>query len=165
MARVGTFSASSIVAAVWRASCSPAARTLASVSRPRHSSYRPPPALAAGAWLPNRLICAAADRVQRGSVWRGTDHRATLLAAGRVRTESGGRFGSPSAAAKDATDANAGAWNFWKVDETNARLDAVRAQYPRIHGGAGRPTAGWRRQRAAGRRGGEGGRCRSGGCR
>ncbi|MCK9904305.1 DUF262 domain-containing protein [Frankia sp. Cpl3] len=115
------------------ASAADAGRTGGARPRRRNHGVRLSDLLSAGLVRPNEKLIGR---------WRGTEHRATLLADGRIRTESGGRFGSPSAAAKDATDANPGAWNFWKVDETNASLDAVRAQYLRIHGGAGsRPTA------------------------
>ncbi|UAB95562.1 DUF262 domain-containing protein [Dactylosporangium vinaceum] len=61
---------------------------------------------------------------------KGREHRATLLADGRIRTASGGSFSAPTRAAMDARDVpSEDGWRFWTIERTGESLAAVRARY------------------------------------
>ncbi|SQE00902.1 Modification methylase BabI [Parafrankia sp. Ea1.12] len=59
----------------------------------------------------------------------GAEHRATVLANGRIRTASGSSFTTPSGAAADARGVGCNGWEFWKVERNNQKLDAVRRRF------------------------------------
>ncbi len=62
---------------------------------------------------------------------RGSTYRAVVLADGRIRTQTGGAFESPSAAAMDVLNRQSwNGWTFWCLEHDGAqvRIDRVRAE-------------------------------------
>lgn len=60
---------------------------------------------------------------------RGRQHRATLLANGKIRIATG-EYIAPSKAAMEAADSNSeNGWTFWRVEDTGETLGAVRDRF------------------------------------
>jgi hypothetical protein len=61
---------------------------------------------------------------------RGKQHRATLLANGKIRIATGDQYVAPSRAAMEATESNsANGWTFWRVEDTGETLGAMRDRF------------------------------------
>ncbi|WP_410814910.1 hypothetical protein [Micromonospora sp. 067-2] len=60
---------------------------------------------------------------------RGRQHRATLLASGKIRIATG-EYIAPSKAAMEAAESNSeNGWTFWRVEDTGETLGAVRDRF------------------------------------
>ena len=61
---------------------------------------------------------------------RGRQHRATLLANGKIRIATGDQYIAPSKAAMEAIGSNSeNGWTFWRVEVTGETLGAVRDRF------------------------------------